>query len=238
MKRRVLGFTLGAVLGVGAAYAMRRWRNNQNKSMSLAAAVPEKPPVVETPSDVPQRTKYSVRRTGPRPQGIMEADGDASATNVKITRSTEPRAATETDAAATSPRSETFEPDITQAEFEPATIESVSTEEKSEPASVAKKAESNKGSTIRVSRKKKEQPPADFLPIVGIGEVFNQRLQESGITTYAALAAISSEELSQKIDVAQERIDRDKWQEQAAQLAEEEAGKTSEESDEAAEDNN
>ena len=67
-------------------------------------------------------------------------------------------------------------------------------------------------------------PPApdDLLMIKGIGPVFVKLLHEAGITRYADLAAHTPESLSGAIGgrVAAERIERERWIEQArAQMA-------------------
>lgn len=62
----------------------------------------------------------------------------------------------------------------------------------------------------------------DFTRLKGIGPTFDQRLKEAGITTFAALAALTPEEISAIIGWPPERIVRDELREQAAALAEEE----------------
>ena len=61
--------------------------------------------------------------------------------------------------------------------------------------------------------------PDDFRRIAGIGAVFQQRLYDAGITTYAALAGRSPEELAQILRWPVERVARDRLIEQAAELA-------------------
>lgn len=67
-------------------------------------------------------------------------------------------------------------------------------------------------------------PPAnslydDFLPINGIGAAFNTRLHNAGITTYEQLARLSVQEIAAILDIDPERIIRDRWREQATELA-------------------
>ncbi len=62
--------------------------------------------------------------------------------------------------------------------------------------------------------------PDDFRRIAGIGAVFQQRLYGAGITTYAALAGRSPEELAEILRWPVERVARDRLIEQAAELAE------------------
>lgn len=63
--------------------------------------------------------------------------------------------------------------------------------------------------------------PADFTQLKGIGPAFDRRLKEAGITTFAALAALTPEEASAIIGWPPERVVRDQLLEQAAALAEE-----------------
>jgi predicted flap endonuclease-1-like 5' DNA nuclease/cytoskeletal protein CcmA (bactofilin family) len=62
--------------------------------------------------------------------------------------------------------------------------------------------------------------PDDFRRIAGIGAVFQQRLYDAGITTYAALADRSPEELAEILRWPVERVARDRLIEQAAELTE------------------
>jgi predicted flap endonuclease-1-like 5' DNA nuclease/cytoskeletal protein CcmA (bactofilin family) len=61
--------------------------------------------------------------------------------------------------------------------------------------------------------------PDDFRRIAGIGAVFQQRLYDAGITTYAALAGRSPGELAEILRWPVERVTRDRLIEQAAELA-------------------
>ncbi len=63
--------------------------------------------------------------------------------------------------------------------------------------------------------------PADFTRLKGIGPAFDQRLKEAGITSFAALAALTPEEISAIIGWPPERVVRDELREQAAALSEE-----------------
>ncbi|MBW7882991.1 MAG: hypothetical protein H3C34_10195, partial [Caldilineaceae bacterium] len=62
------------------------------------------------------------------------------------------------------------------------------------------------------------EPPDDFEPIKGIGKVYEQRLYDAGIRTYAALAALTPEQLAE-ICPAQRPLKPDyaSWIEQARQ---------------------
>lgn len=62
--------------------------------------------------------------------------------------------------------------------------------------------------------------PDDFTRLKGIGPAFDRRLKEAGITTFAALAALTPEEVSAIIGWPPERIVRDQLLEQAAALSE------------------
>jgi predicted flap endonuclease-1-like 5' DNA nuclease len=64
-----------------------------------------------------------------------------------------------------------------------------------------------------------ESRPDDFLRIRGIGPTFNQRLKEAGVTSYAQMANMSTEELAQILGWPPERVVRDQLREQAAELA-------------------
>ncbi len=64
------------------------------------------------------------------------------------------------------------------------------------------------------------QPPDDFELIVGIGPVFEQRLYDAGIRTYAALAAATPDQLAQIIKAPRPaQPDYASWIAQAQQLA-------------------
>ncbi len=63
--------------------------------------------------------------------------------------------------------------------------------------------------------------PADFTRLKGIGPAFDLRLKAAGITTFAALAALTPEEISDIIGWPPERVVRDELREQAAALSEE-----------------
>lgn len=64
-----------------------------------------------------------------------------------------------------------------------------------------------------------DNAPADFTRLKGIGPTFDQRLKEAGITSFAALAALTPDEISAIIGWPPERVVRDKVREQAAALA-------------------
>ena len=64
--------------------------------------------------------------------------------------------------------------------------------------------------------------PDDLKEIVGIGPVIEQLLHDLGITTFEQLAALSSEDtarIADRLGAFHERIERDRWQEQAGDLA-------------------
>jgi predicted flap endonuclease-1-like 5' DNA nuclease/uncharacterized RDD family membrane protein YckC len=63
------------------------------------------------------------------------------------------------------------------------------------------------------------QPPDDFEPIEGIGPVFEQRLYDAGIRTYAALSAATPDQLAQIVNAAKPaQPDYAGWIAQARQL--------------------
>ncbi len=230
MKRRVFGFLLGAVLGVIAVYFLRRWRNN-NQAVPLA--MPTDMPSMDRPTETTNptstenpaegetvsrpSTKHTVRRTGPRPQSPIESadSGNDSADSFTVTRSTEPASATETDQAVASSRADIEAvPEPSQAEVQPANT------------LVSEKAFTDNDnqiqeSQIQESQIQEAQEGDNLMLITGIGQVFSTKLKEQGITTFEELATMPLEEIAEKSGIAQERIEREKWQEQAAQLASE-----------------
>ena len=67
-----------------------------------------------------------------------------------------------------------------------------------------------------------QEGPDDLKEIVGIGPVIEQLLHGLGITTFEQLAALSAEDaerIAEHLGAFHERIARDRWQEQAADLA-------------------
>lgn len=67
-------------------------------------------------------------------------------------------------------------------------------------------------------------PPDDLTHVVGIGEVFQNRLRQAGITTFTQLASMTAEEVGSAIDVDPGRIAHADWIGQAAALAATEKG--------------
>lgn len=199
--KRVVGFLLGASLGVAAAFLLRRLWNNQNalpapESAPTPAPAPEKTVEAVTEEAVRPGIKFKVRTTGPRPEGGGNGTEKAPSPNGAVTRNTEPPAATETDVSAVSPRSETFESAIPQS--------SVTT-----PEETGTGAENETGTGESLT---------DFTVIRGIGEVFNGKLHEAGITSFEQLAALSPEEIAEKTGIPQDRIERDQWHDQLKEL--------------------
>lgn len=206
--RRILAFLIGALLSAGLLYFLRRVLSSPDAAAVTPDSTPPATPVPQPTSPLvgeatSQGTKFTVRRTGPRPQPIITSSGDGSATpeTVETTlagesegRHTEPVAATETDKAATSPRSETAEPAVPEDILMMASVD----------------ANSVKGAT---------ETSDDFTVIEDIGPVFNDKLRSVGITTFAELAALSPEDIEAKTTISASRIERNKWIEQAAQLA-------------------
>jgi large subunit ribosomal protein L21 len=60
-------------------------------------------------------------------------------------------------------------------------------------------------------------PPADLTQVVGIGPVFARRLMESGITTFAELAAAPPGRIADATGVPEARVSD--WIEQASSMA-------------------
>lgn len=197
--KRVLGFFLGAGLGVVAAFILRRLWSDQATlpaPVSPPAPTPEKPSRTETSSQGTNSIRAS-SNTHPEVSG-----------NGRVTRSTEPPAATETDAVAASPRSETFEPALPQSE-----VISQESEVKTEEPQAAVVNE-----TAAFQETGQEEAKADFTPIRGIGEIFNAKLHEAGITSFEELAALTPQEIAEKTGIPEDRIERDQWHEQLKEL--------------------
>lgn len=68
--------------------------------------------------------------------------------------------------------------------------------------------------TVQVTPPDTEQVD-DFTPLNDIGPAFNQKLHAAGIKTFAALVALSPEEIEEKTGIPAERVERKKWREQA-----------------------
>lgn len=83
-------------------------------------------------------------------------------------------------------------------------------------------------STIQAAKRREippasEIPPAkqpDFVDILDIGPVFNQRLLDAGVKTFEQLASMSPEKIAEICNIQPERVIRNHWREQAAQFAE------------------
>lgn len=202
MKRRVFGFLLGAGLGLAGAYLFRRLRNNQAVQEQVLAPPSPAKPVVTAEIVEPERSKvkFNVRSSGPRPQNTADIEARELMNGLSAARSIEPAAATETDVTATSPRSEMFEAALPLPQPEPV-ASLVDTET----------AEGQSAETVFEE--------ADLLRIIGIGPVYKGRLQEQGIHNFTDLLALSPTEISQKTGIPQERIEREKWHEQATEFS-------------------
>jgi predicted flap endonuclease-1-like 5' DNA nuclease len=63
--------------------------------------------------------------------------------------------------------------------------------------------------------------PDDLKRIVGIGKVFEGRLNKAGVTTFAKLASLTPDEISAKVEIGLDstRIVDDDWIGQAVELA-------------------
>lgn len=68
--------------------------------------------------------------------------------------------------------------------------------------------------TVQITPPDTEQVD-DFTPLNDIGPAFNQKLHAAGIKTFAALVALSPEEIAEKTGIPAERVERKKWREQA-----------------------
>jgi predicted flap endonuclease-1-like 5' DNA nuclease len=199
MKRRILGFLLGAILGFIAAYLTRRILKDQQPEPALP--LPESLSKAEKSNQVAPAKKSESSANG---QYSINAAADGSQAEVtpgeKITRSTEPPAATETDSAATSSRAETFEPiEVPLAKVDTA-----------EPETAKKSGEVEETLTPEPTEAG-EDSETDFTVIVGVGEVFNRKLHDGGINTFEGLIMLTPEEIADRTGIPQDRIERDNW---------------------------
>ncbi len=214
--RRILGFLVGAGLVVTLIYWLRRTLGGTPTPTSVSSpsgSTPVKAPEAASTRNAEGKitTRYTVRNSGPRPQAVITDSGDSSTTEEAQSmngdaismvgepqgRHAEPDAATETDAEAASPRSELTEVPLLQ----DLPVENIQIED-------------SKSETVE------QEETSDFLPIADIGPIFNKRLLEAGIKTYATLAALSAQEIETKTGIPASRIERGRWREQAARLAE------------------
>ncbi len=224
--KRIFGFVAGLSLVTGLAYGLRRLLTSDAAPPSEPVQLADTPPSVRssTPassasdadSDTPTRTvtRYTVRRTGPRPQapGSPETPDEVAVSSngqpppaVESTEAVkgfskngapaEPLSVTNSDQAAVSSRSEMTEPTI---------LNDV-------PVKTPKS---------RSATRKTPVETADFTRIHDLGPVFNTKLHEAGIKTFAALAALTPEQIEEKTAIPAARVVRSDWLKQAAQLAE------------------
>jgi len=218
MKRRVFGFLLGGALGLGGAYLLRRLRSKSSQVVTEEAIpLPTKP--LETAETEPARSKvkFNVRSTGPRPQNTADMETKEISNGLRVTRNTEPAAATETDTVATSPRSEMFDAafPLPQAEQTDTPVAEESSEFTQDVAGRTHDTDDKNEEDSNLAATSTTIDEEDLLAIVGIGQVYKGRLQEQGINNFAELLALSPAEIAQKTGIPQERIEREKWHEQA-----------------------
>ncbi|HEX2916406.1 MAG TPA: helix-hairpin-helix domain-containing protein [Chloroflexia bacterium] len=215
--KRIFGFLSGVLTGAGITFVLQRWLESRIELSTKTTA--EQKNISETPAPetalpktsgslVPegrltnQGTRYTIRRSNPKPEqastDAKESSGEDSPSIVGEPegRHVEPVAATESSPAATSPRSELTEQAIPgSSEVKPVEKETTTSDEGG------------------------EETTDDFTLLKDIGPATSKKLQEAGIASFEQLAALSTEELEKKTGISAERINRARWQEQAAELA-------------------
>jgi predicted flap endonuclease-1-like 5' DNA nuclease len=185
--KRIFGFLLGAGLGVLIAYSLRRFlARNTVTPAPIEIPVPTNNNVAEPFSNEKVTTKFTVRRTGPRPQSPLN-EGDSAAA----------------DGQPTTADSKKEVEQILQ-EVKP-TIQPVA-----EPEPVEE---------TLVDNSTTDSNNDDFTVLDDIGPVFNTKLHNAGVHTFAELAALSSEDIAEKVGTNAARVERFLWREQAARLA-------------------
>jgi predicted flap endonuclease-1-like 5' DNA nuclease len=190
--KRILGFLIGVSLGIILFYLLKRVLAKPG----VPAAVPvapiakpaEPPPTInEAPEKV--SAKFTVRRTGPRPQARIE---DVVETPEVVT------------------------PAAANSEAKTESISQTKAEAKTEPAEVS---ETVAEPATPVTKEAKKATPDDLRIIYDIGEVVNGKLLAAGITTFEQLAATPVEKLAEISGFPTKRIERNAWVEQAKRLA-------------------
>ena len=190
MIKQVTGFLIGLGFGISLIYAIRR----------LVAS--QKPAVLATPSATPAITKPTTAVKPKLAEPVAPATPPESFAGESPDRHLEPEAATHTEPETASPRA-----DLTEA----AVPENVEVEApKSTPRRNGRKSTKSEAETAKED---------DFTPIHDLGPIFNKKLHEAGIKTYADLAALTPQEIEAKTDISAARIERSQWIQQAAALA-------------------
>lgn len=200
--KRILGFLVGAGLGIFIAYLLQRFlARNSASPQPIDIPAPQNSVTAPPPSYERITTKFTVRRTGPRPQApLSEAD-------------------TSTASADGHPNAADSKKEVEQ------TIQAVIPEESAVeevvPVIVETPAIDNSSSTPSTQD--------DFTILDDIGPIFNTKLHIAGVNTFAELAALSNEEIAEKVGTNAARVERFRWREQAARLARGSSDTTAEE---------
>lgn len=189
--KRLLGFVLGAVLGISTGYLLRRLLNRPSVAPASLSNVKEVPIIKPASESIKTETgemasrpsaKFTVRRTGPRPQApsVEEVVSTANGT-ADLKDNSEVVAETKTE--------------MHVIEETAATL--VAPEVVTEVDSVAD----------------------DLKIIYDLGEISNRKLIEAGITTFEGLAKTPVEKVAEITELPVARIKRNNWIEQAERLA-------------------
>jgi predicted flap endonuclease-1-like 5' DNA nuclease len=189
--KRILGFLVGAGLGVFIAYLLRRFLSRSTATPAPVEIPAPKNSTVIDPSQSNEKvtTKFTVRRTGPRPQ--------ATATD----------AATSTASADGHPTSVDSKKEVEQ------------TLQEAIPAATVVEETASVVEETLVESSTTDSTQDDFTILDDIGPIFNTKLHNAGVHTFAELAALSSEDIAEKVGTNAARVERFQWREQAALLA-------------------
>jgi predicted flap endonuclease-1-like 5' DNA nuclease len=188
--KRFLGLLLGAVLGTLIAYFLRKYLSRQEVVVAPARVAPPPP----APESLSQPVEKSTAKFTVRRTGPRPA---APLIDVDILPSSANGSSTEVQ--------ETFEVAATSPESALSQMEQT---------------ESKLGAEYEAEADSQPLIGDDFLIIDDIGPVFNRKLKEAGITSYANLAALSVEEIADIAGTSATRVERNLWREQAIRLSE------------------
>lgn len=231
--KRIFGWVLGAVLGIGIVYALRRWAGSNSP-----AELPSTTPNVPTTSNV--LTSNTIKKPNvPTPITSAPTKSETSQASVKAEPTAKPQAksrqtivhrlepvavgTTKTVIKSGSADIEASQ-EIAEAsdnansaaiEVAPAALPTLINE-----TAATKLEQDVKADEVAVEPTVDNETDGDNLVIIkGVGHVTAQKLQAAGITTFAQLGALSAEELEEKTGIAASRVQRDKIIEQAQYLA-------------------
>lgn len=235
--KNVFSFLTGAVIGAGSLLGLKKALQaldksekpgGPGKSQQESPAVPVKEvkkdstpveanQVATAPAAAPITLKAS-----PSDEGL---DAVVSLVGEPVERHKEPVAATESDPAATTPRSETAEPAILdEVTVKPAADSTPLPESTPDSTPLAKPAANSARNQPRSNGSKKNSRNSakpktdDFTVVSDIGPVFNQKLHEAGINSFRDFVSLTPAEVAAKTGIPVERIERGKWLEQVQKL--------------------